>query len=202
MKWTWANQISVLRILLILPFVMFMLSANDPQTGTLMRYLALAMFVVMGLSDALDGYVARRFHQESQLGRFLDPLADKLLIVCASVLLSVPATAVAGFRLPAEIVVLIIGKDVLLSLGFVVVYFLTGHVRIQPIWAGKTSTFLQIMMVFTTLIAPELSEKLVFWPFIVHLFWFLTAASAVTATVLYIRGGIRYIDEFEKSKPE
>jgi cardiolipin synthase len=200
MKWTWANQISILRILLILPFVIFMLSANEPEIGTVMRYLALAMFFVMGLSDALDGYVARRLQQATELGRFLDPLADKLLIVCAAFLLSMPATAVKGFRLPGEVVVLIIGKDILLSLGFVVVYFITGHVRIAPNRAGKSSTFLQIAMVLATLTAPELSKIINIWPTIVYILWALTAAAAVIATVLYIYEGIRYIDSFEKSQ--
>lgn len=199
MKWTWANQISILRILLILPFVIFMLSENDPGEGTLMRYLALGTFFIMGLSDAVDGFVARKFKQTTQLGRFLDPLADKLLIVCASILLSLPATAVKGYRLPGEVVVLIIGKDVLLSLGFVVVYFITGNVRIVPIWAGKLSTFLQIAMVLATLTAPEMAKIVVFWPFVVAVLWGLTAAAAVLATVLYIYHGIRYIDSFEKS---
>jgi cardiolipin synthase len=199
MKWTWANQISILRILLISPFVIFMLSENDPGEGTLMRYLALGTFFVMGLSDAVDGFVARKFKQTTQLGRFLDPLADKLLIVCAAILLSLPATAVKGYRLPGEVVVLIIGKDVLLSLGFVVVYFITGHVRIAPIWAGKLSTFLQIAMVLATLTAPEMVKIVDFWPAVVYVLWALTAAAAVLATVLYIYGGIRYIDSFEKS---
>lgn len=200
MKWTWANQISVLRILLILPFVIFMLSADAGAGGASMRYWALAVFLVMGLSDAADGYVARHFNQESQLGKFLDPLADKLLVVCAAVLLAVEATAVPGYRLPAVVVVLIIGKDVLLSLGFVVEYLITSHVRIVPIWAGKLSTFLQIVMVLTTLTAPEMAKIVDFWPFIVFLFWSLTAAAAVLATVLYIQQGIRYIEAFEKSE--
>lgn len=200
MKWTWANQISVLRILLILPFVIFMLSDNDPEEGILMRYLALATFLVMGLSDAVDGFVARKFGQVTQLGKFLDPLADKLLIMCAAVLLAVEATAVKGFRLPGAVVVLIIGKDVLVSLGFLVVYLITGHVRILPIWAGKLSTFLQIVMVLATLTAPEMSKILDIWPFLVLLLWALTALAAVVATVLYIHQGIGYIDAFEKSK--
>ena len=200
MKWSWANQISILRILLIWPFVMFMLSVNDAERGMVFRYCALGVFFVMGLSDALDGYVARRFKQVTLLGKFLDPLADKLLITCASVLLAMPDTAVEGFRLWGQIVVLIIGKDVIVSLGFVLVYFITGHVRIVPNWAGKLSTFMQIVMVLGTLTAPEMTDFWGFWRFIVPGLWIVTGTGAVLATILYIRQGIRYIESFEKSE--
>jgi CDP-diacylglycerol--glycerol-3-phosphate 3-phosphatidyltransferase len=59
MRMTWANQITILRIILIIPFVLFMLEANNARFGTTARYIALGIFLVMAVSDAVDGYLAR-----------------------------------------------------------------------------------------------------------------------------------------------
>jgi len=195
---TLANLVTILRILLILPFVMCLLKEANPAYAVPMRWLALGIFVVMAASDALDGYLARVKKQATALGAFLDPLADKLMITCSSVILSLPATAVAGFRLPLTVVVLIIGKDVLLLLGFAVTYFLTGSVHIKPVWAGKVSTFLQVCMVLSILPAPELTNLTGLWWYWTRLIWWMTGFWALAVTVIYIWRGIRYIEEFEK----
>lgn len=194
---TLANTVTIVRILLILPFVVCLLKENDPEYGVAMRWAAVAIFVVMAASDALDGYLARVKKQTTQLGAFLDPLADKLMMTCASVILALPQTAVPGFRLPLTVVVLIIGKDILLVLGFSVTYFLTGSVHIKPVWAGKASTFFQICMVLFILIGPEMSGILRLWPAVVRVLWWTTGLLAVTAMLVYIWRGIRYIEAFE-----
>ena len=194
---TLANVVTIIRILLTLPFVVCLLKENDPEYGVAMRWAAAGIFVVMAASDALDGYLARAKKQTTQLGAFLDPLADKLMMTCASVILALPQTAVPGFRLPLTVVVLIIGKDILLVLGFSVTYFLTGSVHIKPVWAGKASTFFQICMVLSILIGPEMSGILRLWPAVVRVLWWTTGLLAVTATLVYIWRGIRYIEVFE-----
>lgn len=196
--YTLANQITIVRILLIFPFVICMLSIHDPRWGEPMRYIATAIFAVMSISDAVDGYLARVRKQASRLGAFLDPLADKLLMTCACILLSLKDTSIEGYRLPGAVVVLIIGKDLLLTLGFVISYLLTHHVRIIPVFAGKTATFLQLLMVLCVLISPEMEGWIPHWPMAVRILWVLTAGSAAAAGVIYIWGGIRYIDQFEK----
>ena len=193
---TLANLVTISRILLILPFVMCLLKAANPAYSA-MRLAALGIFLIMAASDALDGYLARVKKQTTPLGAFLDPLADKLMITCASVILALPQTAVEGFRLPLTVVVLIIGKDTLLLLGFAVTYFLTGSVHIRPVWAGKASTFFQICMVLSILIGPEVSAQLKFWPLLVRMIWWTTGFWALMATFVYIWRGIRYIEQFE-----
>ena len=194
---TLANLVTILRILLILPFVVCLLKAADPAYSFSMRWAALGLFIIMAASDALDGYLARVKKQTTALGAFLDPLADKLMITCASIILALPETAVEGFRLPLTVVVLIIGKDILLLLGFAVTYFLTGSVHIKPVWAGKASTFFQICMVLSILIGPEVSVHLELWTVLVRILWWMTGFWALMATFVYIWRGIRYIERFE-----
>jgi CDP-diacylglycerol--glycerol-3-phosphate 3-phosphatidyltransferase len=194
-----ANQITILRILLIAPFVIFMLKANEPGHGRIMRHCALAVFLIMCLSDALDGYIARVKKQLTQLGAFLDPMADKLLITCACVLLASDRTAIDGFTLPPTVVVLIIGKDLLLSLGFLLVYLMTSSVRIKPVFLGKVSTVLQLSMVTAVLIAPDIYPVASWWIYLMRVLWWSAAAAAVLVVLIYIRNGIGYIETFEES---
>lgn len=192
-----ANWITLLRILLIFPFVISLLKMGNEEYGYWMRMGGIILFIVMAVSDAVDGYLARVTKQMTQLGAFLDPLADKLMITCASIILSVPETAVEGFQLPLTVVVLIIGKDLLLLLGFILTYFLTGKIHIRPVWAGKGSTFLQIAMVFSVLIGPEMVQWFSGWRIVTACLWWSAAVFAVTATFIYIYRGFQYIEEFD-----
>ena len=194
---TWANQITVLRIFLIAPFVICMLKANAPGTGRTMRYIAIGIFIFMCISDVLDGYMARVKKQVTALGAFLDPLADKLLMTCACVLLTAAKTAIKGFELPGPVVVFIIGKDMFLLLGFIIVYLVTSQVRIESIWVGKLAAVLQLSMVAAVLIAPEMSSVFPGWVLFTRFLWYSAAGTAILATLIYIRTGIRYIEEFE-----
>jgi phosphatidylglycerophosphate synthase len=185
-------------MLLIVPFVICMLKDDHPNTGTLMRYLSLVLFLFMAFGDAYDGYIARRKKQVTPLGSFLDPMADKLLMACACVLLSVNKTAVDGFRLPPSVAVLIIGKDFFLLLGFLILYFLTFQVKLIPAFIGRIATVLQLTMVAAILIAPEASKVLIGWIWFLRFLWWSAATTAIITTLIYIRAGTRYIEEFEK----
>ena len=113
MKLNWANRITILRILLIIPFVSCMLKINDVSLNetmqNVMRYVSLFIFLVMAVSDVIDGYLARSKGQVTRLGSFLDPTADKLLMTCACLLLTSARAGIEGFLLPPTVVVLIIG---------------------------------------------------------------------------------------------
>jgi cardiolipin synthase len=162
-----ANQITILRILLIVPLVICMLRVNEPVIGTTMRYVSLILLLLMAFSDAYDGYVARKKQQTTLLGSFLDPMADKLLVASSCLLLTIKSTAIDGFRLPLAVTVLIIGKDVFLLLGFIVLYLLTLQVKIIPALTGKIAIVLQIAMIGAILIAPDMTKVFAGWS------WFL-----------------------------
>jgi len=178
-----------------------MLQINDPalsgEVRHLIRYAAVAIFILMAVSDGLDGFLARRNGEATRLGAFLDPTADKLLITSTCLLLASDRAGVEGFILPSTVVVMIIGKDVLLLVGFLIVFFLTGKLRIVPVFAGKLATALQLCMVAGVLIAPEVSSVISGWTYFVQFLWWSAAGAAVLATLVYIRNGSRFIEQFE-----
>lgn len=107
---------------------------------------ALALFCVVGFTDFLDGYLARRMDWRSAAGAYLDPLADKALLVSMYI-----ALGIAGIA-PLWLVGLIFGRDVFILLGAAVIYWRTRRTRFPPTMAGKVSTTLQ-MLAAVTLIA-------------------------------------------------
>jgi len=203
-KLSWPTRITLVRILLIVPFIGCMLSTHDPEfsqaTQNLLRYAGIAIFISMAISDALDGYLARHHHQITKLGAFLDPLADKLLITSASLLLVSQAGHVDGFRLPITVVVLIIGKDILITIGFLILYLITSQTHIVPVFAGKLATALQLIMVACVLVAPELALVIPGYRWFVRVLWWSAAAVAVFAALIYIRNGSRYIEQYERAQ--
>ncbi len=203
MKLNWANRVTIARILLIIPFVSCMLKINDPSishtTQNMLRYASIVIFLIMVASDVLDGYIARRTGQITKLGSFLDPTADKLLVTCACLLLASQKAGIPGFALPPTVVVLIIGKDLFLLIGFIIVYFITFQVRVTPEPIGKFATVLQSSMVLGILLAPEISPLIPGWIWFLRILWWAAASTAIFATLIYIRTGSRYIEQFENS---
>jgi CDP-diacylglycerol--glycerol-3-phosphate 3-phosphatidyltransferase len=202
MKLSWATRITIVRILLIIPFISFMLKINDAELSesmrNVMRYAATFIFLVMAVSDAVDGFFARRKKQITKLGSFLDPTADKLLITSACLLLASQGSHVNGFLLPTTVVVLIIGKDLFLSIGFVIIYFITSRLFIAPVFIGKIATTLQLSMVMGILIAPEVSAFAPGWIWFLRLLWWAAAGTAILTTLIYIRSGSHYIEQHEQ----
>jgi len=102
--------------------------------------LALLLFAVAGISDGLDGYIAKRFNFISRLGSILDPLADKLLLVSTYITLGWLGL------LPLWLVMLVIGRDILILLGAFAYHRVFGFYEMAPSWISKTNTFFQIVL--------------------------------------------------------
>jgi cardiolipin synthase len=121
---------------------------------------ALLVVVVAGVSDVLDGFIARFFHQQSLLGTYLDPLADKLLVTAAYVILALPGLRHAGaFQIPSWVTVVVIARDVLLVVVALVLYLAAGVRSFPPSLLSKITTVFQIgavVVVLLTGIWPEL----------------------------------------------
>lgn len=184
----WPNRITIARIVLVAPLVICLLHLNDSRHDW--RHIALMLFCLMAFSDALDGFLARRLHAATQIGRFLDPIADKLLITCAVILLSIDATAVHGYQLPSWVPVIALGKDILTVIGFVLVYMATGRFFVEPRFWGKACTTIQLLMVAYVLLAPDLPDG---WNGLLTALAILSSALAVIALADYIRLGNRFV---------
>ena len=102
------NKLTILRVIMIVPFVIVMLAENDIPGG---KWIALALFIIASLTDFVDGYLARKYHLVTNFGKFMDPLADKLL-VCAAMICLVEMGVI-----PAWIVIIIMSREFIIS-GF------------------------------------------------------------------------------------
>jgi cardiolipin synthase len=127
------NIISVFRILLVLPVVWAFL---NQEYGA-----ALILFAIAGFTDALDGFLAKRFHWESRLGSILDPLADKLLLVSSFLVL-----AWIGL-IPILLVIVVIVRDLLIVIGGVAFHYLFEKFDMVPSHISKVNTFFQIIFI-------------------------------------------------------
>jgi cardiolipin synthase len=141
---TTANKVTVLRILLVPFFIFLLVSYGDSGIET-QRWAAVGCFALAALLDGVDGFIARRFHQKSELGAVLDPLADKLLLVSALILLGMERQRLTP--LPVWLNVTVISRDVLILIGMAVIYFTVGHVKVKPRWTGKFATVFQMAVV-------------------------------------------------------
>ena len=130
------NKITMLRIILIPFFVFFMLTDIVEYS----KYIAVAIFIIASLTDTLDGYLARKYQLISNFGKFMDPLADKLLVSAALVCF----VALPDNPMPAWVVIVIISRDFIIS-GFRLVASDAGVV-IAADWWGKVKTIVQMLM--------------------------------------------------------
>ncbi len=159
---TTANKITIGRILLIPVFVLLAVYygrsvvKGEPQEG--LRAAAIAVFVLAAVSDGLDGYIARRYNQRSQLGVILDPIADKGLLLTAIITLSFSNWR---YEFPLWFPVLIIARDIVVVAGAGVLHLLTGSVHVHPTFLGKSSTVLQMVAISAAML--QLSWSFPFW---------------------------------------
>lgn len=131
------NLITVFRIFLVIPVVQAMLAERFG--------LALLLFVVAGVSDAVDGFLAKYFHWQSQLGSLLDPVADKLLLVSCFVAAGVMSL------LPPSLVAAVVLRDLLIVSGASAYYLLLGPFEGEPLLISKLNTLVQLVLIVAVL---------------------------------------------------
>ncbi|WP_461810733.1 CDP-diacylglycerol--glycerol-3-phosphate 3-phosphatidyltransferase [Faecalimonas sp.] len=133
------NKLTVLRVIMIIPFVVFML--NTGIAGDASKWIAVSIFIVASLTDLLDGKIARKYNLVTNFGKFMDPLADKLLVCSAMICL------IEMGKLPAWVVIIIISREFIIS-GFRLVASDNGIVIAASYWGKFKTTFQMLMVVF------------------------------------------------------
>lgn len=157
---TFATKITVVRILLVPVFaalaIAYGLTVKTGAPDESLRWWALAVFIIAAASDGLDGWIARHFNQCSDLGAYLDPIADKSLLLTAILTLSIFDWGPDGWSIPLWFAILVFARDTTILVGVRWLQHIKLPIKIQPQWQGKACTVSQmfalawVMLKFTT----------------------------------------------------
>ncbi len=147
--------------------------------------ISLFVFTIASLTDALDGFIARKWNQKTRLGTFLDPMADKTLLVSSFI------TMAALHLLPGWLAVVTISRDLIIVLGSLIVYILTGNLNFFPNLLGKATTMVQILTILLALLG-TLFQDLSLW---ITLFIWLTTIITIISGFQYIYIGMEMFNE-------
>ena len=180
-----ANRLTVTRILLV-PFFTASLVYYSPER-TLLYWAGIVVFVLACLTDALDGYWATQMNQRTVLGSYIDPIADKLLLLSGYLCLGFIRDLPEAMKVPAWLTIFVISRDILILLGSMMIYVTTGSLKAKPLFVGKLTTVFQMM----TLLAALLMVQEIFrW-----VFFGATALLTLLSGLFYIRMGGRMLQE-------
>ena len=190
---TTANKVTILRILLI-PFFVIETIYYVRTGNEIHRLLAVLSFAVTAIMDGVDGYIARQYKQISELGKILDPVADKMLLVSGIVLLSFNNEPYLR-QIPLWLTGTIIGRDLLLGIGAVVINLVVGKVTVRPRLTGKLATVFQMLVIVWILLKWDFHENFL------HI-WILGAGifTAVSGAY-YILDGMKQLSAHPASSP-
>lgn len=190
-------------ILTIPNLLTFLRMALIPVFASLLFYgysgWALFVFLVAGISDGIDGFVARRFNQESELGTIIDPIADKLLMTVAFIVLAMKNVLPDTRFLPVPfwVTAAVLGRDILIVTVAGAINVMTGFHGFKPSWLGKLSTFVQVVAVALILLAAFIN-----YSFYLPTVYFIVVLLAVVSGFHYIFFVAKLMKEEEKTAPE
>ncbi len=178
------NLITLTRAILV-PVVFWLLLSGRVQA-------AFFVFVLAGISDAIDGYLAKRFGWQTELGAYLDPLADKLLVTCIFVAM--------GFlgELPSWLVIAVVSRDVLIVIAVLLSWLLGNPVAIKPLAVSKANTVAQLLLAAVVLADTGFSLGLVV---VKQLLVWITAALTLASLAAYIQAWLRHMAGYESENP-
>lgn len=176
------NLISIFR-LLVVPLIVWLLSIQEFPA-------AFWLFLIAGISDGVDGFIAKRFNQASDLGAHLDPIADKVMLVAVFLTLGIQGL------LPLWLVILAISRDILIVGAVILTWIIDQPIPMKPLMVSKANTVAQIVLVcvvmgamaFQILLGPTLNVLIV-----------LVAGLTITSTIAYILDWITHVGYVEKN---
>ncbi|MEO8482916.1 MAG: CDP-alcohol phosphatidyltransferase family protein [Acidobacteriota bacterium] len=176
---TAANQLTLMRLLLVPVFALCMLYGRPGW--------ALVVFAIAGVTDAFDGFIARRTGQSTALGAWLDPMADKLLVATMFVMLTVPNLGMPQ-RLPLWLTVLVLSRDIAIVLTVTVVNLAVARRTFRPTLLGKSATVVYVLTGVVALFANYRGEPMPIVTWFVYTALAITLASSAQYAVQLARG--------------
>jgi CDP-diacylglycerol--glycerol-3-phosphate 3-phosphatidyltransferase len=181
-----ANKFSLIRLLLTPVFVLAILYYREDHL--LFANLPLIVFLTAVITDAIDGFIARRYKQITHLGTALDPLADKFLLAVAFITLTFTKTVPLHLRIPPWVLIIVLTRDIFIIIGASIIYLLFEYIEFRPSILGKIVTFFQMVTVISVLLRFEYS----------YIIWTTTAIFTVLSGVHYLIRTNRIISEKAK----
>ena len=156
--------------------------------------IALAVFFLASLTDFADGYVARRYNQQSRLGRFLDPLADKLLTTAAFVVMAIPHARFAS--VPIWLAAAVVGRDLIIVAGALVVFRLTKFKDFKPTLLGKINTLVELGLIVWFLVFHTTGKLIFLLPFL----YGIVLVSLLVSGAEYLIQGVGILQSYRNSR--
>jgi len=178
-----ANQITVLRILLTPLFVSLLLYYSPGREQ--FHFFSIVVFIAACLSDAVDGYLARRLGQTTLLGSYLDPVADKLLLLSGFLSLSFMSHLPEAIRIPAWVTIPVLTREFIILIGSAMIFLTTGKLTAEPLFIGKVTTLCQMAALFIALLAAPETVR--------NVFFGATVGLTVASGIGYLRMGGRLL---------
>jgi cardiolipin synthase len=174
------NFLSLLRIILVPVIVIFLIQDEYLK--------ALIVFVIAGITDALDGALARMLNKQTELGAFLDPLADKILLSTSFIALSIFGL------IPGWLTVIVISRDLIILIGIMTLSMMSVTYEIKPVFVSKITTALQIGAIFLAMVLKSFTFDFLNYDLVKNIMWWMTAFFTVLSGLVYILKGIRILN--------
>ena len=188
------TRITLARLIMSPVFVVLAIKYSSTiaigKPDVLFLYLAMIVFALAVISDALDGYLARKLNQISRIGSFLDPIADKILLLSATITLTFID---CGKLIPIFYTTLILSRELIQISGAIAIGAILGDIKVKHHWTGKFSTFMQVILIYSAFIVRS-DELIIYLSLFGGLFTFSSAA-------LYIYAGLCQLPETVHANP-
>ena len=186
---TFASKITIARICLVPVYVALAFyyghTVKTGQPDESLRWWALGVFVLAASSDGIDGWVARRFNQCSKFGAYIDPIADKALLLAGVITLSLVDWGTPGWRLPLWFAAIVVLRDGIILGGIKILYVNHREVKIVPHWTGKITTVAQMFAIGWVML--RVTDVTPVYPCAVAAFF------TIWSSIAYIRQGQRIL---------
>jgi len=183
MPMTFANILTCIRILSV-PFFISSIVYYHPDQDYI-RYITISIFSLAVLTDIIDGYCARVYHQDTKIGAILDPIADKFLLMSAFICLFAVKDITAPIDVPLWLLLIVISRDAILLIGGGSIYVVRGNIDVEPSRLGKMTAFFQVISILAALL------RLPIFPAM----WFIVGLLSIVSGANYLIHGAKVLNE-------